>query len=58
VKQITEEGGQVILNDINEERLEILSKKYNANVVLGNDIYGLDTHKRKKKKSHRTFKHI
>ncbi|WP_075343628.1 Glu/Leu/Phe/Val family dehydrogenase [Tenacibaculum agarivorans] len=42
VKHITDEGAQVILNDINEARLEELSKKYNANVVLGNDIYGLD----------------
>jgi leucine dehydrogenase len=42
VKHITEEGAQVIINDINEKRLEELSKKYNANVVLGNDIYGLD----------------
>ncbi|CAM1360235.1 Leucine dehydrogenase [Tenacibaculum sediminilitoris] len=42
VKYITDEGAQVILNDINEARLEELSKKYGANVVLGNDIYGLD----------------
>ncbi|MCI2227893.1 leucine dehydrogenase [Polaribacter sp. MSW13] len=42
VKHITNEGGQVIINDINEARLAELSKKYNANVVLGNDIYGLD----------------
>ena len=42
VKHITEEGGQVIINDINIQRLEELSKKYGANVVLGNDIYGLD----------------
>lgn len=42
VKHITDEGAQVILNDINEARLEELSKKYNANVVLGNDIFGLD----------------
>ncbi len=42
VKHITDEGGQVILNDINEVRLEELSKKYNAKVILGNDIYGLD----------------
>lgn len=42
VKHITDEGAQVIINDINEVRLEELSKKYNANVVLGNDIYGLD----------------
>jgi len=42
LKHITNEGAQVIINDINETRLEELSKKYNANVVLGNDIYGLD----------------
>ena len=42
IQHITEEGGEVILNDINEVRLEELSKKYNAKVVLGNDIYGLD----------------
>ncbi|CAM1348335.1 MULTISPECIES: Glu/Leu/Phe/Val family dehydrogenase [Tenacibaculum] len=42
VKHITDEGAKVILNDISEARLEELSKKYNANVVLGNDIYGLD----------------
>ena len=42
VKHITDEGAKVIINDINEVRLEELSKKYGANVVLGNDIYGLD----------------
>lgn len=42
VKHITEEGAEVILNDINEARLEELSKKYNAKIILGNDIYGLD----------------
>jgi len=42
VDYVTKEGAQVIINDINETRLEELSKKYNANVVLGNDIYGLD----------------
>ncbi|PKH52629.1 leucine dehydrogenase [Tenacibaculum sp. Bg11-29] len=42
VKHITDEGAKVILNDINEARLEELSKKFGANVVLGNDIYGLD----------------
>ncbi|RSC94016.1 Glu/Leu/Phe/Val family dehydrogenase [Tenacibaculum singaporense] len=42
VKHITDEGAQVVLNDINEARLEELSKKYGANVVLGNDIFGLD----------------
>jgi leucine dehydrogenase len=42
VKHISDEGAQVILNDINETRLSELSKKYDANVALGNDIYGLD----------------
>ena len=42
VKHITDEGAKVIINDINEARLEELSNKYGANVVLGNDIYGLD----------------
>lgn len=42
VDYITKEGAEVVLNDINEARLEELSKKYNAKVVLGNDVYGLD----------------
>ncbi|WP_440881739.1 Glu/Leu/Phe/Val family dehydrogenase [Tenacibaculum sp. C7A-26P2] len=42
VKYITDEGAEVILNDINESRLEELSKKYNAKVALGNDVYELD----------------
>jgi len=42
INYVVEEGAQVVLNDINEERLEMLSKKYNANVLLGNDIYGAD----------------
>ena len=42
VKLISDEGAKVIINDINENRLEELSKKYNTNVILGNDIYNLD----------------
>ena len=42
VNHITQEGAQVIINDINEARLKELSNKYGANVVLGNDIYGMD----------------
>ena len=42
VKLVSDEGAQVIINDINENRLEELSKKYNTNVILGNDIYNLD----------------
>ena len=41
VKHVAEEGGQVIINDIDEERLALLSNKYNAAIVLGKDIYGL-----------------
>ncbi len=33
VKHITDEGAQVILNDINEERLQELSKKYNDETI-------------------------
>ena len=42
VKLVSDEGAQVIINDINENRLEELSKNYNTNVILGNDIYNLD----------------
>ncbi|CAI8366875.1 MAG: Leucine dehydrogenase [Flavobacterium sp. SCGC AAA160-P02] len=42
VKYITDEGAMVIINDINEDRLQELSKKYDARVVLGNAIYNLD----------------
>lgn len=42
VKHITEEGAKVILNDINENRLQELSKKYNTEFILGNDIYGME----------------
>ncbi|WP_196893362.1 Glu/Leu/Phe/Val family dehydrogenase [Aureivirga marina] len=42
VDYITKEGGEVIINDISEDRLLELSKKYGATVHMGSDIYGLD----------------
>ncbi len=42
VKHITDEGASVILNDINEARLEELAKKYNAHIALGDAIYNLE----------------
>lgn len=42
VKHITEEGAKVFINDINQQRLEELNKKYGASIVLGNNIYGMD----------------
>lgn len=42
VKYITDEGASVIINDINEARLEELSKKYNTHVALGDAIYNLE----------------
>ncbi len=42
VKYITEEGAKVIIKDINELRLDEISKKYNTRVALGEDIHNLD----------------
>lgn len=42
VKYITDEGASVIMNDLNEDRLHHLSKKYGASIVFGNEIYDLD----------------
>lgn len=42
VKHITDEGARVLINDINEDRLHELSKKYGASIVLGNAIYNVD----------------
>lgn len=42
VKYLTQEGAKVILNDINKNRLQELSKEYDAGIALGNDIYGMD----------------
>ncbi len=42
VKYLTEEGAIVTINDINEQALELVSKKYNTNIHRGMDIYDLD----------------
>ncbi|MEQ1732048.1 MAG: Glu/Leu/Phe/Val dehydrogenase [Bacteroidia bacterium] len=42
VKYLTKEGAKVYINDINEERLQALSKETGAEVVLGDAIYDVD----------------
>jgi len=42
VKYITEEGGNVIISDINQERLEEVSKTYGATIYEGDDLYAED----------------
>ncbi len=42
VKHLTDEGAQVTITDINEDRLKRVSEEYKANVVLGDEIYDLD----------------
>ncbi|WP_055442447.1 Glu/Leu/Phe/Val family dehydrogenase [Lacinutrix himadriensis] len=39
VEHLTNEGAKVIISDINQERLEEVSKKYGATIYTGNDIY-------------------
>jgi len=42
VEHITNEGGKVIISDINQERLEEVSKKYGATIFEGDDVYAAD----------------
>lgn len=42
VEHITNEGGEVIISDINEARLEEVSKKYGATIYRGSDPYIAD----------------
>ena len=42
VKHITDEGGEVIIADINQERLNEVSNKYGAKIFEGDNLYGLD----------------
>ena len=42
VEHLTNEGANVIISDINEDRLEAVSKKYNAVIYRGHDIYSED----------------
>jgi leucine dehydrogenase len=39
VEHLSNEGAKVIIADINEERLQEVSKKYSATIYRGNDIY-------------------
>ncbi len=40
VEHLTKEGANVIIADINEERLQAVSQKYGATIFTGNDLYG------------------
>ncbi|SHI36789.1 leucine dehydrogenase [Mesonia phycicola] len=42
VKHITDEGGEVIIADINQDRLVEVSNKYGAKIFEGDNLYGLD----------------
>jgi leucine dehydrogenase len=42
VDYLTKEGAQVIIADINEERLNEVAAKYNAQVFTGDDLYSAD----------------
>ncbi len=39
VEHLTNEGAKVVISDINQERLEAVSKKYGASIYKGNDVY-------------------
>jgi len=42
VEHLTNEGAKVIITDINQERLEAISKKYGAQIYTGNNVYSID----------------
>ncbi len=42
VKHLTEEGAKVYINDINEDRLQTVSKEFGAEIIYGDGIYDLD----------------
>jgi len=42
VKHLTDEGANVIINDINETRLAELSEQFGATIVMGDAIFDLD----------------
>jgi leucine dehydrogenase len=42
VKYLTEEGANVIINDINKQRLNELAKEFGATIVMGDAIFNLD----------------
>ena len=42
VKHITEEGAKVFITDINEEKLEEVSSKYESKIIMGDAIYDMN----------------
>jgi leucine dehydrogenase len=42
VKHLTEEGAKVIINDINEARLQEVSQMYGAEILMGDAIYDVE----------------
>jgi len=42
VKHLTEEGANVIINDINTQKLNELANEFGANIVMGDAIFDLD----------------
>lgn len=42
VKHLTEEGAIVTINDISQERLEMVAAKYGATIVVGDAVYDVD----------------
>ena len=42
VKHLTEEGATVIINDINEDRLQEVSEMYDAKIMMGDAIYDVE----------------
>ena len=42
VKHLTEEGAHVIINDINEQKLNESAQKFGATIVMGDAIFDLD----------------
>jgi len=42
VEHLTNEGAKVTIDDINQERLEAVSKKYGASIYNGNNVYAED----------------
>ncbi|MCW5519144.1 Glu/Leu/Phe/Val dehydrogenase [Aureitalea sp. L0-47] len=39
VENLSNEGAKIFISDINQERLDYVSKKYNASIYTGNDLY-------------------
>ena len=42
VKHLSKEGAKIIINDINKKRLEEIAQQFNAEIVMGDEIYDLD----------------